>query len=402
MATIGVLAAMPVLLYGQIPEKMFRLGDYRLRSEATGRLSLAVDNLSFFHDNEFTGPVMKGYTLPGLWLQPKLKYQLLRNVRLEAGLHALTYHGATKYPNYAYRDIAEWKGEHFQKGVHVLPYFRAQVGIKRMNIVLGNLYGGSCHRLVTPLYASELNLTADPEMGVQFLFDLPRFHLDAWLNWESFIFKQDVHKEAFTGGISTRVRYNAETAAVHLYTPVQLLFQHRGGELDTIAHQSINTLANAAAGIGLTWNAGRRVLKRVNVEADALAYRQLSGSLCPVDYGFAFHAQAGAEFGECFGAQAGYFRGKDFMSLLGLSYFGTVSTRYPGATLDTMNTLYLSANYSREFSRMFAIGAQCSLYYVAPGVLTFPGGATRERQHTLNYSFGLYLRANLDFLLKQF
>ena len=71
-----------------------------------------------------------------------------------------------------------------------------------------------------------------------------------------------------------------------------------------------------------------------------------------------------------------------------------------GATLDTMSTLYLSADYSREFMKMFAIGAQFSLYYSSPGILTFPGGATRPKQNTVNYSFGVYFRANMDFLLR--
>ena len=397
---IGVLSVIPVLLYGQIPEAVLQFGDYRVQPEEKGRLSLRIDNLSFFHDNEFTGPVMKGYTLPGLWLQPKLRYQPLENVRLELGLHALTYHGASKYPNYAYRDIAEWKGERFQKGLHVLPYFRAQLQMKRLNVVLGNLYGGSYHQLIEPLYTPELNLTADPEMGAQVLLDLPRFHLDAWVNWESFIFRQDVHKEAFTVGVASKIRYNAEESNVHLYTPVQILFQHRGGELDTITHRSISTLANAAVGFGLTWNADRRILKRVSVEADAMGYRQVSGSLCPADQGYGFYAQAGVGLGRYVNAKAGYFRGEDFMSLFGVPYFGTMSTRYSGATLDTMSTLYLSADYSREFMKMFAIGAQFSLYYSSPGILTFPGGATRPKQNTVNYSFGVYFRANMDFLLR--
>ena len=44
---------------------------------------------------------MKGYTLPGLWLQAKAIYYPLSNLKLEAGVHALRFWGANKYPSMA-------------------------------------------------------------------------------------------------------------------------------------------------------------------------------------------------------------------------------------------------------------------------------------------------------------
>lgn len=76
--------------------------EYRLDSAQTRELRLKVDNLSFFKDNEFSGNIMKGYSLPGLWVAPRLTYQPLKNIRLDAGVHALIYHGTYHYPNYAY------------------------------------------------------------------------------------------------------------------------------------------------------------------------------------------------------------------------------------------------------------------------------------------------------------
>lgn len=195
--------------------------EYRLDSAHTRELRLKVDNLSFFKDNEFSGNIMKGYSLPGLWVEPRLTYQPLKNIRLDAGLHALIYHGTYHYPNYAYRDIAQWKGSEYQKGAHLLPIFRAQVAMRRCNIVLGNLYGAGHHRLLLPLYNPELNLTADPENGVQVLYDHPRLHLDVWVNWESFIFEGSTHQEAFIVGLSSRLNLNKPESRVHCYLPVQ-------------------------------------------------------------------------------------------------------------------------------------------------------------------------------------
>ena len=70
--------------------------DHQLSSDNTGVLAVDADALAFFKNNEFDGEQATGYTLPGFWLQPRLSYQPLDNVRLEAGFHAAVYDGANK------------------------------------------------------------------------------------------------------------------------------------------------------------------------------------------------------------------------------------------------------------------------------------------------------------------
>lgn len=257
----------------QVEEKVCKT-DYNINPERVGELSVELDNISFFKDNEYAGTVMKGYSLPGMWLEPKIVYYPLKNMKLELGAHALIYSGAYKFPNYAYHDIATWKGNQYQRGTHILPYFRAQLALSHVNLILGDIYGGSNHGLIAPLYSPELNLTADPEMGLQFLYDSRHLHLDAWVNWLSYIFEEDTHQEAFIVGLSSLIKYNDPKARFHYYTPVQMTIQHRGGEQDTIYTNSVQTLMNGSVGAGVTWNINRPVLKRVNVEVDAVAYYQ--------------------------------------------------------------------------------------------------------------------------------
>lgn len=47
----------------------------------------------------------------------------------------------------------------YQRGTHILPYFRAQLALSHVNLILGDIYGGSNHGLIAPLYSPELNLT---------------------------------------------------------------------------------------------------------------------------------------------------------------------------------------------------------------------------------------------------
>ena len=93
--------------------------------------------------------------------------------------------------------------------------------MKSVDLILGNIYGGSNHGLIAPLYNPELNLTADPETGFQVLAGAPWIDLDAWIDWQSFIFRDDTHQEAFTVGLSTRFKLNAPSSTFHCYVLIR-------------------------------------------------------------------------------------------------------------------------------------------------------------------------------------
>jgi hypothetical protein len=376
--------------------------NYHLDAEKQGELSVEVDNMTFFKDNEFDGTtVISGYTLPGLWIQPKLTYQPLGNIKLELGCHALIYDGAYKFPSYAYHDISVWKGSQYQKGAHVLPYFRGQVALNRLQLVFGDIYGGSNHQLIEPMYNPELTLTADPEAGFQFIYDAPAWHLDTWLNWQSFIFKQDSHQEAFTVGISSRVRLNKENSAVHCYIPTQITIQHRGGEELEERDYQVQTLMNGAVGVGVDWNLKRKLLKKVNVEVDGLAYYQQSGDLWPFDSGTALYANATLNFGDL-NVGAGYFYCHNFISLFGSAFFGSASIKDEGAVYRNPSTALLSVDYSKNFGKHYAVGARAELYNSFACTMTNSDGEVLRASNNANFSFGVYLRANPTFLIKKF
>ena len=191
----------------QLDAKLYR-SETTIDSMNQGKWLVEVDNITYFKDNEYDGKLQKGYSLPGFWLQPKMVYYPLPNVKLELGAHLLHYWGAFNYPYTAYQGIAEWDSPTYQKGFHALPWLRAQVDLGKWSLVFGDIYGKSNHRLVEPLYSSELNLTADPEAGLQVLFSSRHFDMDVWLDWQSFIFRNDVHQEAFLLGLSSRLKLN--------------------------------------------------------------------------------------------------------------------------------------------------------------------------------------------------
>lgn len=383
----------------QIDETVFR-SESKIDPEKKGELSFDLDNVSFFKNNEFSGPTQKGYTLPGLWLQPKLVYLPLRNIKLEAGAYLLKYWGAMKYPCTAYQDIPRWNGSDYQNGFHALPFFRAQIALSsHVDLVLGNIYGGANHRLIEPLYNPELNLTADPEAGLQLLYTSKPLDLDAWVNWDSFIFKDDIRQETFTFGLSTRTKVNKPDAKFHVYIPLQVLFRHKGGEIDAV-DASIQTWMNAAIGAGVTYNINHGCLKRINFELMGTYFGQQAGNALPLENGKAIYPRLTADIYD-FHIKAAYWKSDDFVSILGSPFFSAVSN-IDGKILDQPGLFTLGAEYIRSFGKGFSLGIDANVYSMGSMSVYSPGKTPQEESSSLSYSFGVYFRMNPSFLLKKF
>ena len=318
------LTLFPLLCMAQMWDKM-AISHYTHDTTQVRQLRIETDILTFFRDNEYSSKLTRGYSLPGLWLQPKLTYMPMRQIRIEAGAHALIFNGANRYPCYVYHDIGTWKGNQYQKGAHLLPWVRVQAQFKHLTVVLGDIYGGQNHRLVEPLWNPETNLSQDPETGFQLLWDRKHLHADTWMNWQSYIFEEDSHQEAFTVGTSWQILYGDTASDLRFSTPVQLLFHHRGGEQDT-TQMGVQTLCNASLGVQMEWQTRRKALTAVTAETNVLACYQQAGTLWSFDTGMALQASAGVNLWDKLHLKGGYFHAPHhFVSLYGSPFFCTIS-----------------------------------------------------------------------------
>lgn len=384
------LLLFPLTLSAQMWDKV-ATRSYRTDSTQLRELRVEMDAMAFFRDNEYDSQIVKGYTLPGVWLQPKLTYNPILPIHLELGLHGIIYQGASKYPNYAYHDIATWKGNQYISGAHLLPWFQARAAVRDLTLVLGNLYGAQNHRLIYPMFNPEQTLSTDPEMGFQLLLDKRFVHLDAWVNWQSFIYEMDSHQEAFTVGLSTDLRWNSPQRRVHWSTPIQLLIQHRGGEQDT-TKLGVQTLCNASAGVRMDYtpHAGQ-ALTHLRAEANALGSYQQSGALWPFKTGFAAHAAVGATLWDRLGLQLGYFHApKHYANLFGTPFMSTLSIKRPGLQYDGMHTGYMDVNYTHTFSQAYQLGAQVEAF-----------SAHTRGEDDFCFNFGVFMRVNPQILIKR-
>lgn len=385
---------------------------YRVDSAHIKTLGIEVDALAFFKDNEFDGNVLKGYSLPGVRLEPRLTYTPIDEIKVEIGLHATIYSGANKYPCYVFHDISKWKGEQYQSGAHLLPFFRATARFKRLTMAVGHIYGGATHGLTEPLYNPEIILTDDPEMGVQMIVDTKRWHSDLWLNWQSFIFDESNHQEAFSVGWTQTVniwKHLTNSNKTHsLHIPIQLLIQHRGGEQLT-TNMGVQTIANGALGLAYEYAAPKNhIVTGIQAEATALYCFQQSGNLWPFNSGPGMWVKASVDFIRDLRVTAGFFSASNFCSLYGSPYFGTLSTKHPGGRFSNMNTGLIGVEYSRTFAKVYTIGANLKAYLCQTGALALPADNAHPIPYTIPgefrtpFSFGVYFRCSPSFVLKRF
>lgn len=370
----------------QVNQTLF-LPDIAIDSAKTQQLRLNIRSMNFFKNNEYSRQYTSGYTLPGVSLVASLSYQPLPNARIELGAYTLKYWGATVYPAMAYRDIPVWKGRQFQKGAHVVPLVRAQLKLSpSLEVVLGALKGKAFHGLAEPLYNPELNVMADPETGLQFVYRSTYVDVDTWVNWESFIFREDVHNESFVFGLTSSIRLNREGSPLHFYLPIQAVAHHRGGELDTITTHSAYSTFNLAAGIGM--QSDRGIPLRLQVMA--LSYNQSEGyDVFAYDKGHAFYAMAETCW-KHFDVKAAYWYCNRFISILGSPFFSAADVFDRTTRFERSQFFQLSGQYNLLQSNGIAFGASADTYW---GI---------GRRAGFSHALGVYLRINQSFLLRNF
>ncbi len=381
-----------------------------IRRPDQGNLRLRIDALAFLRDNEYKGRLVKGYTLPGMWIEPALTYQPLKNLRLELGLHLLHYWGSNRYPNYNYQTLATQNGTHRQSGFHCVPVFRAQLRPHRsVDVILGTLYGKANHQLIQPLYSDEANLTSDPETGLQVIVRRPHITLDTWVDWQTFIFRGDDRQESFAYGLSARLQPLSIKSATKLYFPVQAIFQHRGGEINPDApDRQVKTWLNAAVGAGVTIPLRTRIPVALGFEADLAIFRQQAGTAFPFQSGHGIYATATAQVSR-FNFRAAYWARDNFVTLYGNPLYGTMSIDEDALTYRRPQTLTFRAEYAQPLGSGFSWGISaetfatlpCTTAQTATSADNLPVTTLEHRSTDLSFAAGIFLRCRPSFLLKK-
>lgn len=364
-----------------------------------GSLLFHIADKSFFVDNEYKGEKTYGYSLPGFRLTPTLFYALNEKISLEAGVSMLRYHGANRYPCVIYSYFPTWQAYQFLSGLHLMPYFRALWNISpTMQLAFGNIDNRNSHLLPEPLYNVEHTFSSDPEAGVQFHLNKPHQYLDVWLNWQSFVFANDIHQETFTLGANWQPKFDLVKEKLRLVIPVSLIIQHLGGE-NLSGDFSVCTWSNIAAGMRLDFKQNRLIS---SIGADYLYYNQAGETdIVPFENGWAAYPYIELAYKQ-FKIKFAYYDSEDFVSLLGSPHFCNFSTNTPDLVFDRSNQFYIRGTYRYDICKGCCFDAYFQLFRQNYLTGDRPGFEKVIRDGFTSFSFGIILNIDHSILLKRF
>lgn len=138
---------------------------------------------NFLWNNEFFNPIVNGYTLIGYFLTPEFQYHFSPKIKIQGGVHLLKYSGVESFST-------------------VAPTYSATYTNSDFSLIMGTLNGTVNHRLPEPLLFTERYFTNNLENGVQYLLNKEKFHMDLWLDWQTFIFPMDNKQEELVAGLA--------------------------------------------------------------------------------------------------------------------------------------------------------------------------------------------------------
>ncbi|MFO7620332.1 MAG: hypothetical protein R6W81_03590 [Bacteroidales bacterium] len=192
-------------------------------------LSFRLRTLNFVKNNEYSNPIVEGYTLIGYFLQPELVYTPSSKFSLGIGAHMLRYSGAEKFSA-------------------LRPVVSARYNFARnAALTMGSLGGSDSHRMLDPHFSSERIYTGWAEEGIALSFRGDKLFNDTWLSWENFIFRGDSVREVFTFGESLKYSSSLISDIFRFEIPLQVQFRHYGGQISDYP-EPVETYFNLATG----------------------------------------------------------------------------------------------------------------------------------------------------------
>ena len=341
-------------------------------AQDTSRITLCIDNLHFFVDNEYAASRVDGYTLPGFVLRPRVEWRVEERVKVAAGVHWLHYWGNQSFPN---ETLEGWNSaDSSHSPLHLLPWLQARVDFTPwLTAVFGSLDNNEGHHLPLPLYNPERQYAADPETGVQLLMDHRAVQADLWVDWRNYIWNHSPEQERFAAGFSVRGRLHLGDNW-ELYLPLHGVLLHNGGEGVTDTTLPVRSRMNGAAGIGVSATLGNL---DIAAEGYLMGYYNNRGeNSTPVRDSLGYMVSPGMDFRSGWGfypvlkagykgwhLEASYWQGKRFVPLLGCYHFSNISSNTPDMTHDRIRVLTVRGGYTYHGLKHCTLSTEGAYYH---------------------------------------
>ena len=251
--TIMCLLLLPFGMKAQLNNTMLETFQH-LDSTKSNQFSFQFESFSFLKNNEYFLKVADGYTLFGNILSPKMVFQPAPNVQIEAGIFVRKDFG-----NNAFTSIQ--------------PIFTVKIQKKFSQFLFGNLEGQLNHHLIEPMMNPERVILNRQEAGLQYTKRKINTFFDSWIDWQKMIYNGSDFKEEIFAGFSWNKKLITKPN-FSFSIPVQLTFQHRGGQTTKDTGQVITNI-NTAIGVEAEWRL-KGFLEKIRIQNYFVGYRQNS------------------------------------------------------------------------------------------------------------------------------
>ena len=364
-----------VNLNAQLEQTAF-IENHKINSADSNKLYFSVVNRNIIKNSDYYNHVVEGNTLLGSQAFFRIKYYPTENTMFEGGFYLLYYYGMNKLQN-------------------VLPLITfSYTPVKGLYFIIGNINGPLSHNLPEPMFKFERFMEDPPEVGAQLLYDNRWVHVDVFLNWRYFLLPDDYdHKEKFTGGVTSYVNLINPDKRVQAQLHFQLLYNHKGGQVDTLKQPYI-TIQNALLGLRLGYKLSG-FFNKVGANFYYLTYNDISAHKRQVfdnGYGLMPEVYARSKF---LNLHAGYWKGYDYIAPLGQALFSSVSYRtdYKGVTFPEREMFYFKTDFHHKIHKGIFIGLRYE------GYLDLLGNIDGPDDGHFDFSYSVYLNFSRDFFL---
>ncbi len=356
--------------YAQINNQLLENRYYSNKKNAQ-QLVLGVNNINFLKNNEYFKKIATGYTLFGSQLYTQLAYIPNASLRIQAGLYMRKDFGNPKF-------------------TQIAPLLSIKYRHKNISLLMGTFEANLNHRLIEPLYNTELFITKPIESGIQMQVHKKKYWSDTWIDWEVQQYENSPFKETITAGHNSLITlYNKDTSGFAIKMPLQAIVNHNGGQLDTLT-EPLLTIINAAVGISLEKKFKKnRFIKSVKTENYYCIYHDASGTkLQHYNDGSALYFNASVTSKYDAGIQLGYWSGNQFITRRGGYLYQSISSIPDKINYKEQKRelLFIRFLYQKKISNGFHIDVRFEPYY--------------DLKHSfLEYSYSIYFTYKKDFRL---
>jgi hypothetical protein len=290
-------------------------------------------------------------------LHPKITYKPHPQFQLEFGVFGLYNFGNEKYSK-------------------IIPTFSLDYKLWKLDMTVGTLHNENLHQLIAPFMTDETLLDERRlENGSQLRYQSDRLHLDAWLNWETFIKKGDAKHEELVAGMTLDYLL-VNQSKWQLKIPVQNLFYHHGGQVNTDLLEPRNTYTMWHKAIGLDAKYAMTSTQSLQFKTYFLHHQSTS---IPQDLLFTKGTGLLSELAyqlKHLTIGIGYWKGHDFVSPRGDDIFQSVSQKtdlhyidgilqpyYAGHTEPDRSLFLGKLSYKKELYPDLFVATEVNLFY---------------------------------------